>query len=45
LLSGDPGSVTRLTKNLSDDEKPAVRYRTAGVILHLSSIKKWSPKR
>ena len=42
---GDPGSITRLMKNLSDDEKPAVRYRTAGVILHLSSIEKRPPKR
>lgn len=37
---GDPACIPHLTKNLSDDEKPAVRYRTAGVILHLSSIKK-----
>jgi HEAT repeat protein len=41
----DPISITRLMKNLSDDEKPAVRYRTAGVILHLSLIKKRPPKR
>jgi HEAT repeat protein len=42
---GDPGCIARLMKNLSDEEKPAVRYRTAGVILHLSSIKKRPPKR
>jgi len=42
---GDPGSIARLMKNLSADEKPAVRYRTAGVILHLSSIRTRPPKR
>jgi HEAT repeat protein len=42
---GDPACIRRLMKNLSDDEKPAVRYRTAGVILHLSSIKKRPRKR
>ena len=36
---GDPGCIARLMKNLSDNEKPAVHYRAAGVILHLSSIK------
>ena len=41
---GDPSCIARLMKNLSEDEKPAVRYRTAGVILHLSSIKKRPPK-
>jgi HEAT repeat protein len=35
---GDPNCITRLLKNLSDDEKPAVRYRTAAVILHLSAL-------
>lgn len=35
---GDPKCITRLSKNLSDDEKPAVRYRTAAVILHLSAV-------
>jgi HEAT repeat protein len=42
---GDPACIARLMKNLSDDEKPAVRYRTAGVILHLSSINKRPRKR
>jgi HEAT repeat protein len=35
---GDPNCIKRLLKNLSDDEKPAVRYRTAAVILHLSAV-------
>jgi len=36
---GDPRVIERLAKNL-DDDKPAVRYRTAAVILHLSSLEK-----
>lgn len=35
---GDTHCIGRLVKNLSDDEKPAVRYRTAAVILHLSAV-------
>lgn len=35
----DPNSISRLMKNLSDP-KAAIRYRTAAVILHLSSIGK-----
>ena len=35
---GDPNCINRLLKNLSDDEKPTVRYRTAAVILHLSAV-------
>jgi HEAT repeat protein len=35
---GDPNCIKRLLKNLSDDEKLAVRYRTAAVILHLSAV-------
>jgi HEAT repeat protein len=41
---GDPRSIELLKKNLSD-EKPAVRYRTAAVIIHLSSIPQKSHKR
>jgi HEAT repeat protein len=36
---GDPGCIERLIKNL-DESKTDVRYRTAAVIIHLSSIKK-----
>jgi HEAT repeat protein len=36
---GHPNCIKRLTRNLSD-EKPAVRYRTAAVILHLSASRK-----
>jgi HEAT repeat protein len=35
---GNPACIERLVKNLSDD-KAAVRYRTAAVIIHLSSVK------
>ena len=35
---GDPHCTERLVKNLADDEKSAVRYRTAAVILHLSAL-------
>ena len=37
---GDPHCVPRLVKNLSDDERSAVRYRSAAVILHLSALGK-----
>lgn len=36
---GDPACVERLVKNLSDS-KEAIRYRTAAVIIHLTSVKK-----
>jgi HEAT repeat protein len=35
---GDPGCRERLAKNLASAEKSAVRYRSAAVILHLSSL-------
>lgn len=35
---GDPKCVERLMQNLKDD-KTAVRYRTAALIIHLSSVK------
>jgi HEAT repeat protein len=41
---GDPRCIERLVKNL-DGSKPAVRYRTAAVILHLSDIAKKPRKR
>jgi len=41
---GDPSCIEHLIKNL-DDSKPAVRYRTAAVILHLSDIAKKPRKR
>ena len=34
---GDPSCIERLQRNL-DDDKAAVRYRTAAVILHLSDL-------
>jgi HEAT repeat protein len=40
---GDPKIVDRLAKNLNED-KSAVRYRTAAVILHLSSLEKHRKK-
>ena len=36
---GNPGCIQRLLKNL-DESKSDVRYRTAAVIIHLSSVKK-----
>jgi len=36
---GNPGCIPRLLKNL-DESKSDVRYRTAAVIIHLSSVKK-----
>ena len=36
---GDPRCIDRLAKNLGED-KSTVRYRTAAVILHLSSLEK-----
>jgi HEAT repeat protein len=42
---GDPHCIERLVKNLSDDEKLAVRYRTAAVILHLSALTEKRRKR
>jgi HEAT repeat protein len=42
---GDKHCVERLVKNLSDDEKPAVRDRSAAVILHLSALGKKTLKR
>lgn len=33
---GDPACIQRLTRNLTDNNKPAIRYRTAAVIIHLS---------
>jgi HEAT repeat protein len=40
---GDPRVIERLAKNLEDD-KSAVRYRTAAVILHLSRLEKRKKK-
>jgi HEAT repeat protein len=39
----DPRVIDRLTTNL-DEDKSAVRYRTAAVILHLSSVEKRKKK-
>jgi len=36
---GNPGCIERLLKNL-DENKSDIRYRTAAVIIHLSSVKK-----
>ncbi len=36
---GNPGCVERLVKNLNDS-KEAIRYRTAAVIIHLTSVRK-----
>jgi HEAT repeat protein len=36
---GNPGCIERLLKNL-DESKSDIRYRTAAVIIHLSSVKK-----
>jgi len=36
---GSPGCIERLLKNL-DESKSDIRYRTAAVIIHLSSVKK-----
>jgi len=36
---GDPRVIERLAMNL-DEDKSSVRYRTAAVILHLSSLEK-----
>jgi HEAT repeat protein len=41
---GNPRCIEHLLKNL-DDSKPAVRYHTAAVILHLSDITKKPRKR
>jgi HEAT repeat protein len=40
---GDPRVIGRLAKNLNED-KSAVRYRTAAVILHLSRLGKRKTK-
>ncbi len=40
---GDPRVIGRLAKNL-DEDKSAVRYRTAAVILHLSSLEQRKKK-
>jgi HEAT repeat protein len=40
---GDPKCIERLAKNLNED-KSAVRYRTAAVILHLGDLEKHRKK-
>ena len=40
---GDPKCIERLAKNLTED-KTAVRYRTAAVILHLNDLEKRAKK-
>lgn len=40
---GDAHCIERLAKNLSTDERSAVRYRTAAVIIHLGAVTKKPP--
>ena len=42
---GDPSCVPLLSQNLNDTKYPAVRYRTAATILHLTSGSPAVPKR
>lgn len=42
---GDPSCIKLLSKNLDDDKYPAVRYRTAATIIHLTSGARAIPKK